>query len=90
MSNYSVTPDFVLDRGELNVYLPVLPKTRELIQALWDMSRPRNEYFDQTQHGALVAVEWYFNAGPVMLKKLSKLVTWQRVFGEVGSQVGQG
>lgn len=80
MSNYSVTPDFVLDHGELNVYLPVLDDTKDLIQTLWDLARPRNQYFDRKSAGALVAVEWYFRDGPAVLKKVSQLPKWQQVF----------
>lgn len=81
IGRYSTTADFVLSGDVLNVYLPVLDATKELIQQMWDMKRPDLEYFDTwNPAGSLVAVEWKFEDGPLVLKKLGKKVEWQKVF----------
>lgn len=79
VSNYSISPDYVLLNGNLNVYLPVKESTRELIQQVWDLKKPDLEYF---KRGHLVAVEWYFEAGDLVLKKLKKKALWQLLFPE--------
>lgn len=85
---YSVAPDFSLRESVLNVYLPVLPNTKELIQEITDLKAPKAEYYDTTQKGhPLVAVEWDMRFGEIMLKKLSKKKKWQDLFGRaVGSR----
>ena len=82
---YSKISDYQVEDGVLNVYLPVSPDTLDLIQHLYDLRKPRNEYFDTTNNGELVAVEWFFPAGEIVLKKLQRTKKWNMVFSEVGN-----
>lgn len=78
VKDYSVAPDYVLIKGVLNVYLPVKDATKDLLQYVWDLKKPDLQYYDQKGH--LIAAEWYFESGELVLKKLSKNVQWQEVF----------
>lgn len=82
VSNHSIAPDYVLIKGVLNVYLPLKDATKDLLQYIWDLKKPDLEYFDKKGH--LIAAEWYFESGELVLKKLSKRGEWQTVFGGIG------
>lgn len=78
VKDYSVAPDYVLIKGVLNMYLPIKDITKDLLQYIWDLKKPDLEYFDKKGH--LIAAEWYFESGELVLKKLSKRGEWQTVF----------
>lgn len=78
VKDYSVAPDYVLIKGVLNVYLPAKGDTKDLIQYVWDLKKPDLQYYDQKGH--LIAAEWYFESGELVLKKLAKRDEWQTVF----------
>lgn len=81
MLNYSKVPDYSLRKDILNLYLPVLPETKSLIQTIWDKRKPSWLYYDtSTKDSPLVATEWNLDNGEVQLKKLSKREDWQKVF----------
>lgn len=78
VNNHSIAPDYVLINGVLNVYLPAKGNTKDLLQYIWDLKKPDLEYFDKQGH--LIAAEWYFESGELVLKKLGKRAEWQKVF----------